>query len=305
MPRVAGKEKNEPVIEKQKREMIMNLKKIFLNEGLFYAMASLLVLGAIPTASHAADIEVGQAEAIQVSEGSEDKSGEKENPHARFRDGSMGGMMESIMGSKGKSPHSRVSKKASSHSKRGGHSLFSAEGLKKILELDDAQAKKIKKVFSNYRKDSIMKNASLRVAQIEFDESVSSVDFKVSEVEKKVKARESAATALTMVRVNALVETRGILSKDQFKKFMGMVKSRMVSQGKHGRSGRHGEKGRSHGAGGFGGHGSSRRGHSGGMMGSHSVFGGGHGSSGHSFGGRSFMMGDHGQKGSGDSEEEY
>ncbi len=282
----------------------MNLKKIFLNEGLFYAMASLLVLGAIPTTSNATVLAEGKAEAIQVSESHSDKSGEKENPHARFRDGSMGGMMESFMGSKGESPHGRVSKKASPHSKGGGHSLFSADGLKKLLELNEAQTQKIKKVFSNYRKDSIMKNASLRVAQIEFDESVSSVDFKVSDVEMKAKARESAATALTMVRVNALVETRGILSKEQFEKFMAMVKRRMGSQGKHGKSGMHGKKGRSHGGDGFGGHGSNR-GHSGGMTGGHGGFGSVHGSSGHPFGSKSPMMDGHGQKGSGDSEEDY
>ncbi|MEC4678243.1 MAG: hypothetical protein VST69_05765, partial [Nitrospirota bacterium] len=170
--------------------------------------------------------------AIQVSE----PHAGKKDPHTKFRDGSMGSMMDAMMGD---NPHAS-SKKKSPHSKKGMHSPFSAQGMKEGLGLDDAQAKKIKHVISSYRKESIRKNADLKIAQIEFDESVADKGFNISDVEMKAKNREAVATALTMVRVKAMADARDILSAEQFDKFMTMITHRMSrhkGKGKHGMSG--------------------------------------------------------------------
>ncbi len=190
----------------------------------------------------------------------------KEDPHARFRDGSMGGM-SGMSGMSGMmNPHASGSKKGGHHSKKGVHSPFSVMGLKERLGLDESQTKKIKAVISDYRKGSITKKAELKIAQLEFDEAVSEKGFSVSDVEKKAMKRESAATALTMVRVKALAGAREVLSDEQYSKFMGMMAHRMS---------RHGGKGK-HGGHGFGMHGK-KSGHGGslhGAMKGHGSFGG-------------------------------
>lgn len=240
----------------------MNVKKIFLGGIYALSFVSLLVSGGILRPFEAKALTADElhnmtknGEAKQVSE-----SPGKEDPHAKFRDGSMGGMMGSMM-----SPHG-ASKKSSPHSGKGKHSPFSAQGLKEKLGLDEGQTKKIRTLFSTYRKESIRKNADLKIAQIEFDEAVADKGFNLSDVEKKAKKREAIATALTMVRVKALADARDVLSEEQFGQFMTMITHRMSrhkGKGKHGMSGGghgmksgHGSKS-SHGGFGFTPHGTS------------------------------------------------
>jgi len=116
--------------------------------------------------------------------------------------------------------------------RRGGHHGFSAEGLKAFLKLDDDQAKKMREVLRNYRKGVILKEAELRVAQLELDGAVAEGDFVMSEIEKRVMAREAAASALTLVRIQSLAEAKSFLSHDQFRQFMGRVTYRM-RKGQH------------------------------------------------------------------------
>jgi Spy/CpxP family protein refolding chaperone len=176
--------------------------------------------------------------------------------------------------SQGMSPHPRgersEKKTEDSHrrfregkSHRGKkHSAFSIQGMKEALHLDDAQTKKMHKLFRDYRKDVILKNAHLKIARIELEEAISDDKFVLSTIEKKVKEKEAVSTALVMVRVRALATAKGFLSKDQFKKFMGRIAHQMKGRGhgkssRHGRSGKdpHRRSGKSHGfgGGGFGG----------------------------------------------------
>ncbi|GEM_PF-4716967 len=219
----------------------MNVKKIFLRGMGSLSIAVLLlsggVLGSIEAKTLTADELRDRTENWEAKQISEPKS-DKEDPHAKFRDGSMSGMMHGMMG--GMSPHGS-SKKKSPHSGKGMHSPFSAQGMKEKLGLDDEQTKKMKAVISSYRKESIRKNADLRIAQIEFDEAVADKGFNIADVEKKAKNREAFATALTMVRVKALADARDVLSEEQFSKFMTMITHRMArhkGRGKHGMSGR-------------------------------------------------------------------
>ncbi len=217
----------------------MTVKKIFLGGVCaLFLMASLFANGILHPSEAEALTEselqdkTEHWEATRVSE----PHGGKKDPHTKFRDGSMGSMMDAMMAD---NPHAS-SKKKSPHSKKGMHSPFSAQGLKEGLGLDDAQAKKIKGVISAYRKESIRKNADLKIAQIEFDESVADKGFNLSDVEMKAKNREAVATALTMVRVKAMADARDILSGEQFDKFMTMITHRMSrhkGRGKHGMSG--------------------------------------------------------------------
>lgn len=215
----------------------MSVKKIFIEKWVSIFFVSLLVFAALlfPLKSGASAAEERRGATDKTTQMAEDASG-KEDPHARFRDGSMGGMMGGMM-----SPHG---------AKKGGHSLFSTKGLKEQLGLDENQIKKMRAVISEYRKESILKNADLEVAQLEFDEAVAEKGFNPSDVEKKAMKRESLATALTMVRVKALSKTGEILTEGQFEKFMGMLAHRMSRPGGksmhgsfgHGGKGMHGGK---------------------------------------------------------------
>ena len=139
----------------------------------------------------------------------------RENPHRRFREEGF---------------------RAEEHRfARRRHHPFSPEGLKAALDLDEGQAEKMRGILREYRKGVILKKARLRVAQIELDAAVADGDFVMADIEKLAKAREAAATALTMVRVHALAGARAVLSETQFKTFMRMVAHRMRGGGHHGR----------------------------------------------------------------------
>jgi len=151
-----------------------------------------------------------------------------EDPHRRFREGTM-------------DRHGKSSGKS-------GHSSFSAKGLTESLKLDEAQSEKMRQLFRDYRKGTILKSAELKIAQIELEESVADENFNLSAIEKKSQIKEKAATALVMVRVNALAKAKDFLSKEQFQKFMGKVAHKMGKSSHHGgmggrSSGQHGKMG--------------------------------------------------------------
>ncbi len=159
-------------------------------------------------------------------EGEKHGSMKSEDPHRRFREGSM-----------------PTHEKSSGMS---GHSSFSAKGLKEALQLNDGQSEKMRQLFRDYRKGTILKNAELRVAQIELEEAVADENFNVNEIEKKAQIKEKAATALVMVRVNALAKAKDFLSKDQFQQFIGKVAHQMGKRNHHGSM--KGKSSRSHGS---------------------------------------------------------
>lgn len=163
---------------------------------------------------------------------------------------------------KAEDPHRRFREGRTERGKR--HSPFSIQGMKEALHLDDAQTKEMHKLFRDYRKDVILKNAHLKIARIELEEAISDDKFVLSAIEKKVKEKEAVSTALVMVRIRALAKAKEFLSKDQFNKFMEQVAHQMKGRrdgmsGRHGRSGiePHGGRGKRHefSGGGFGEHG--------------------------------------------------
>jgi len=196
------------------------------------------------------------------------------DPHGKIeRDSSHHQSSEGMSSEHGRSrSHKSFSKHGSSseHSRFSGHGKsgsLSEKGIKRKLHLDEEQSKKMHRLFMDYRKGTILKTANLRIAQIELDESVGGGDFDMGVIENKAKQKESAATELTMVRVQALAKAKTFLSEDQFKRFIGMV----AHQG-----GRHAKKDAKH-------HSSKRKSkhHGGGSMGgsTHGGFGGGSDSS--------------------------
>ena len=179
----------------------MNVKKIFVEKWISIFFVSLLAFSVLPfPLNPEVAAEEKHHKTTEMADGgsSEDEgSSEKEDPHARFRDGSMGGMMGEMMGGM-MSPHAS-SPKNPHGSKKGGHSLFSAKGLKEQLDLDEEQTKKMRAVISEYRKESILKNADLEGAQLEFDEAVAEKGFNLSTVEKKTMKRESKNSPRTKI----------------------------------------------------------------------------------------------------------
>lgn len=212
----------------------MRIEKLYLGETMLFFIFTLIV-SAIPWVPLNASAQGFGPPSGEMP----DLKAEEEDPHRRFRKGSREDMMSEMMRGMRRSPHPESSKKR-------GHSPLSVQGLQDSLKLDDAQAKKMRSILSEYRKGVIMKTAKLRVSQIELDEMVADRDFVLDDVKKKAKKRESAATALTMARVEALAGARDVLSKEQFGKFMKMLTHQMMARSK---KGMHGMRGRRHGRG--------------------------------------------------------
>lgn len=183
-----------------------------------------------------------------------------DNPHHKSSEGSMG-KHGSVTGHKSFSGHGNFSGHGSTsahssfsgHGRSSGHGFsfghgksgsFSEKNIKKKLHLDSEQSKKMHQLFMEYRKGTILKTANLRIAQIELDEAVGGGNFDMAAIENKAKQKESAATELTMIRVQALAKAKTFLSEDQFKKFIGMVAHQ---GGRYGKSGaHHGKKSSKH-----------------------------------------------------------
>ncbi len=114
---------------------------------------------------------------------------------------------------------------------RQGGNFFSGEGLKEGLNLSDEQAKKLRDLFTDYRKGAIQKRANLQVAEIELEELIADPKLDLSKIEKKAKEKEGLETDMLMFRVRSMAKAKEFLSEAQFDKFSSMIERRMSMGG--------------------------------------------------------------------------
>jgi Spy/CpxP family protein refolding chaperone len=110
---------------------------------------------------------------------------------------------------------------------------FSMESYKDRLGLTDEQAEKFAKVRSDYRKETIKKQADLQVAGVELSELMNAKKVDLAQVEKKLRQIESLKTDLAMYRIKTLFKTKEFLSDEQFEK----LKTQSLRMMQHGMMG--------------------------------------------------------------------
>ena len=95
---------------------------------------------------------------------------------------------------------------------------FSMESYKGRLGLTDEQAEKFAKVRSDYRKETIKRQADLQIAGVELSELMNAKKVDLAQVEKKLRQIESLKTDLTLYRIKTLFKTKEFLNDEQFEK---------------------------------------------------------------------------------------
>lgn len=114
---------------------------------------------------------------------------------------------------------------------------FSLESFKDRLGLTDEQAGKFEKIWSEYRKETIRKQADIQVAGIELSELLDQKKVDLGQVEKKLRQLEDHKTDLILYRIKTLFRTKEFLSEDQFEKLksmaLRMVRHRMTGTRGH------------------------------------------------------------------------
>jgi Spy/CpxP family protein refolding chaperone len=109
----------------------------------------------------------------------------------------------------------------------------SMESYKDRLGLTDEQAEKFAKVRSDYRKETIKKQADLQVAGVELSELMNEKKVDLGQVEKKLRQIESLKTDLAMYRIKTLFKTKEFLNDAQFEK----LKTQSLRMMQHGMMG--------------------------------------------------------------------
>lgn len=115
---------------------------------------------------------------------------------------------------------------------------FSTESIKERLGLTDEQVEKFSKIRSDYLKESIKKQAEIKVAGVELLELLDQKKMDQAQIEKKLRQIETLKTDLALFRIKMLFKTKDFLNDDQFAKLKSMT-MRMIRHGMmEGRMGR-------------------------------------------------------------------
>jgi hypothetical protein len=94
----------------------------------------------------------------------------------------------------------------------------SPENFKERLGLTDEQAVKFAKLWSDYRKETIKKQADIQVAGIDLSELMEQKKVDMGQLEKKLRQLEDMKTDLMLYRVRTLFKAKEFLNEDQFEK---------------------------------------------------------------------------------------
>lgn len=119
----------------------------------------------------------------------------------------------------------------------------SLENFKERLGLTDEQAVKFTKLWSDYRKETIKKEADIQVAGIDLSELMEQKKVDLGQLEKKLRQLEDMKTELMLYRVRTLFKAKEFLNEDQFEKLKTfglrmMHHKMMMGQMGHGMMGR-------------------------------------------------------------------
>lgn len=98
---------------------------------------------------------------------------------------------------------------------------------KDYLKLNDQQSEQMHKLYSDYRKEMVRRNADIRVAEMDLAEMLEAKAINTAEIEKAVKKAESLRSDLTMYRIKALMKSKEFLTAEQFKMFRDYTAGQM------------------------------------------------------------------------------
>ena len=94
------------------------------------------------------------------------------------------------------------------------------EDLQEKLELNEEQAEKFRKIYSEYRKEVMKKRVEIEIAEMDLMEllrSKNASDKAIEDVSNKI---QSAWSSLNTYRVKALLKTKGFLSDKQYQELL-------------------------------------------------------------------------------------
>src|SRR3990170_3756025 len=94
------------------------------------------------------------------------------------------------------------------------------EDLQEKLELNEEQAEKFRKIYSEYRKEVMKKRVEIEIAEIDLMELLSSKNASDKAIEDASNKIQSAWSALNTYRVKALLKTRSFLSDKQYQELL-------------------------------------------------------------------------------------
>jgi len=94
------------------------------------------------------------------------------------------------------------------------------EDLQSKLELNDEQSEKLRKVYSDYRKEIMKRRVEIEIAEMDLMELLRSKDASDKAIEDASNKIQSAWSALNTYRVKALLKTRSFLSDKQYQELL-------------------------------------------------------------------------------------
>jgi Spy/CpxP family protein refolding chaperone len=114
--------------------------------------------------------------------------------------------------------------------------MFSPSFLKDQLKLSDEQIEKFKKLRNDYERESIRRNAEIKIAEMDLWDVFDKKDVTADQLEKKVREVEAKKTDLRVFRFKQVFTIKSILTAEQFEKFRSLGMS-MFGGGRYGMGG--------------------------------------------------------------------
>lgn len=108
--------------------------------------------------------------------------------------------------------------------------MYSWEDLQEKLELNEEQAEKFRKIYSEYRKEIMKRRVEIEIAEMDLMELLRSTKTSDKAIEDAAGKIQSAWSSLNTYRVKALLKTRSFLSDKQYQELLNHFMDRRGSQ---------------------------------------------------------------------------
>lgn len=95
---------------------------------------------------------------------------------------------------------------------------FSIESLTRMLDLNESQKVRMKPILSEYRKEQILKDAQIQVAELDLSELVDESTPDLDKIAAKNQEIGTLQAGLRFFRIKKLLETKSFLSAEQYSK---------------------------------------------------------------------------------------
>ncbi|HZX48815.1 MAG TPA: periplasmic heavy metal sensor [Nitrospirota bacterium] len=108
--------------------------------------------------------------------------------------------------------------------------MYSWEDLQEKLELNEEQAEKFRKIYSEYRKEVMKRRVEIEIAEMDLMELLRSTKASDKAIEDAAGKIQSSWSSLNTYRVKALLKTRSFLSDKQYQELLNHFMDRRGSQ---------------------------------------------------------------------------